>query len=129
MGNCSAFDRALILSHNALSLMFFPVGHTVCTVSLLEGKSRQKFIVKASSAFAIGFLLSAFFWVPAFFGREIYASRSRDAGSDRKSIRRAVSIYIFSVELRRERYAFQNARVSSASRGSLCAFFSLQIKR
>ena len=58
---------ALILSHNALSLMFFPLAILYALYLYWKENLGKKFIVKASSAFAIGFLLSAFFWVPAFF--------------------------------------------------------------
>ncbi len=58
---------ALILSHNALSLMFLPVvfGYMVCLIFT----SKQKFLnIKYYILTTIfGFMLSAFFWFPALF--------------------------------------------------------------
>lgn len=58
---------ALILSHNALSLMFFPLVIVYALYLYWKDKQGIGFIVHAASAFAMGFLLSAFFWIPAFF--------------------------------------------------------------
>lgn len=56
---------ALILSHNALSLMFLPI--ILGYVAFLFYCSKKKFFsfIYFSLFFALGFLLSAFFWLPA----------------------------------------------------------------
>lgn len=58
----------LILSHNALSLMFLPV---IAWYGLYllgnEARKRPDFLLGGVIAVGFGFLLSAFYWVPAFF--------------------------------------------------------------
>jgi len=59
---------ALILSHNAIALMFIPVFFFYgMYVYFFEAKSRLLFTVHSLLFTALGFSLSAFFWVPAFF--------------------------------------------------------------
>ncbi len=58
----------LILSHNALSLMFLSIiGLYALVVSKYEAKNPSRFIVTIGFAFLSGLLLSAFYWVPGFF--------------------------------------------------------------
>lgn len=59
---------ALILSHNALSLLFLSVLFVYALYLLrYEAKSARLFVISAASGVVFGFMLSAFFWVPAFF--------------------------------------------------------------
>lgn len=59
---------ALVLSHNAVSLMFLPL---IVLYGLylyfFEVTYKKCFIVQSVYAILLGFALSAFFWVPAFF--------------------------------------------------------------
>lgn len=58
----------LILSHNAISLMVLPlIGLYAVYLYFFEAKKRLRFIVHSLWYLAVGFLLSAFFWMPAFF--------------------------------------------------------------
>lgn len=58
----------LILSHNAISLMVLPL---IIPYGLylyfFEAKKRLRFLVHSSWFVVLGFMLSAFFWMPAFF--------------------------------------------------------------
>ena len=57
-----------ILSHNAISLMFLPViGFYVLYLYYFEAKKSFSFLLTIFYFFLLGFGLSAFFWVPAFF--------------------------------------------------------------
>ena len=57
---------SLILSHNALSLMFLPlIALYVLYLAAYEVKNKAKFIVVAAVSVGWGFALSAFFWIPA----------------------------------------------------------------
>lgn len=59
---------ALILSHNAVALMFLPVFALYALYILIfEIKNKRSFIVHCSLSIVLGFFLSAFFWIPAFF--------------------------------------------------------------
>jgi uncharacterized membrane protein len=59
---------ALILSHNAITLMFLPIiGLYSLYILIFEAKKRWMFTVYCLLSIALGFALSAFFWVPAFF--------------------------------------------------------------
>ncbi len=68
-GNILALGMAgLILSHNAVSLMFLPV--ILLYVSYLlffETKDKKNFLLHVIFYMVLGFMLSAFFWMPAFF--------------------------------------------------------------
>lgn len=58
---------ALILAHNAISLMFLPlITLYVFYLWLYETKKSIRFMTIAISALTLGFCLSAFFWIPAF---------------------------------------------------------------
>lgn len=57
----------LILSHNALSLMFLPMIALYFIYELRFSKQRKIFSILTVTGLAFGFLLSAFFWIPAFF--------------------------------------------------------------
>lgn len=58
---------ALILSHNAISLMFVPV-ILVYSIFLLLQSNKKKFLTLLFALLAaLGFGLSSFFWIPAFF--------------------------------------------------------------
>ncbi len=66
----SLSSAGLILSHNAISLMFFPLVVLYLlhlTVFAVSRKERRIFFLRGIGAIGLGFLLSAFFWVPAFF--------------------------------------------------------------
>lgn len=58
----------LILSHNALAIMFLPVAF-LYAVYLLLYVSRDRVVFAADAVLGVGFgfFLSAFFWIPAFF--------------------------------------------------------------
>ncbi len=59
---------ALILSHNAIAIMFFPV--IVAYMVYLwayEVKQKEVFVLSCATALVFGFSLSAFFWIPAYF--------------------------------------------------------------
>lgn len=59
---------AFILSHNAISLMFFPfIGLYVLYLFIFETNKSLYFILHTSYFILLGFGLSAFFWVPAYF--------------------------------------------------------------
>jgi len=55
----------LILSHNAISLMFFPIFLSYFLIQLVEHRNKILFI-KQIISILFGFGLSSFFWVPAF---------------------------------------------------------------
>ncbi len=58
----------LLLSHNALSLVFFPIIFLyMFYLFFFETKHRFRFLCLTSYILFLGFLLSAFFWFPAFF--------------------------------------------------------------
>lgn len=58
----------LILSHNAVSLMVLPmIALYGAYLSFFEAKNRMRFLLFAAYWVLTGFLLTAFFWVPAFF--------------------------------------------------------------
>lgn len=58
----------LLLSHNALSLMFLPLVFLYgLYLFFFESKNRFHFLYLTSYVFFLGFLISAFFWAPAFF--------------------------------------------------------------
>ncbi|MBI3576800.1 hypothetical protein HY086_02040 [Candidatus Gottesmanbacteria bacterium] len=58
----------LLLSHNALSLIFLPLIFLyVLYLFLFETKDKARFIVQSLWFMTLGFLVSAFFWAPAFF--------------------------------------------------------------
>lgn len=57
---------ALILSHNAISLMFLPViGLYGLYLLIFESKKKSVFIAYCFLSIMLGFALSAFFWMPA----------------------------------------------------------------
>lgn len=55
----------LILSHNAISLMLLPFIFAYILYLFYQGKN-IKFFLRAVSSIMLGFVISAFFWVPAF---------------------------------------------------------------
>lgn len=58
----------LILSHNALSLMFLPVIFFYALyLAAHEAPQRLRYLLTVILCVGIGFLLSAFYWVPGFF--------------------------------------------------------------
>lgn len=58
----------LILSHNALSLMFLPIiGLYGVYIFFTEAKKNSLFIAYCLLSMFFGFTLSAFFWIPAYF--------------------------------------------------------------
>ena len=57
---------ALILSHNALALMFLPViGLYGLYLFIAETKNKWRYVLSGIAVLIGGFVLSAFFWVPA----------------------------------------------------------------
>ncbi len=57
----------LILSHNAISLMFTPFIIIYGLFLIYLSKNRKSLIINLSSLIILGFALSMFFWVPALF--------------------------------------------------------------
>lgn len=57
----------LILSHNAISLMFLPLVFAYALYLFWEVKEKKYFILNALYLILFSFSLSAFFWFPAFF--------------------------------------------------------------
>ena len=59
---------ALILSHNAIAIMFLPIIVLYGLYLLIcEEKNKMSFIIHYSLFIILGFALSAFFWIPAYF--------------------------------------------------------------
>lgn len=58
---------ALILAHNAVSIIFLPVIFFYLLYLFLINRFRKYFILNILLLILTGFMLSAFFWVPAFF--------------------------------------------------------------
>lgn len=57
----------LLLSHNAVSLMMLPIIVVfVVYVLVFEAKRKREFVMRSLSGLLLGFVLSAFFWLPAF---------------------------------------------------------------
>ncbi len=64
----SLATAALILSHNAVSLMFLPIiGLYVLYLFHFQSSRNFKFLLLTVYYLLLGFALSAFFWLPAFF--------------------------------------------------------------
>lgn len=57
----------LILSHNALSLMFLPPIFAYFLFLLWQNKNKKLYALNSVVSYAFGFGLSAFFWLPSFF--------------------------------------------------------------
>lgn len=58
----------LLLSHNAVSIMFMPiVAAYILFLYLYESRRSGSFILRALVAVGFGFGLASFFWIPAFF--------------------------------------------------------------
>lgn len=58
----------LILSHNAVSLMFFPIILLyLIYLAVFETNNKSFFVLLSLFSIILGFLLSAFFWIPALF--------------------------------------------------------------
>lgn len=55
----------LILSHNAISLMFMPFFLIYAFLLFLNSKNKREIVKGFLCIFSFGFLLSAFFWLPA----------------------------------------------------------------
>jgi len=65
---CSGLLLAgLILTHNAISLMFIPLIILYGIYLFWQSEKKVKFIIYYLIFIIFGFLLSAFFWIPAFF--------------------------------------------------------------
>lgn len=56
----------LILSHNAMSLMFLPIIFLYSVYLYFQSKQKE-YVKNISTVFLLGFSLSAFFWIPGFF--------------------------------------------------------------
>lgn len=56
-----------ILSHNAITLMFLPLIFLYGFYLLFQSSSKKYFILNALCLILLGFGLSSFFWIPAFF--------------------------------------------------------------
>lgn len=62
-----AFSFAgLILSHNAITLMFLPLILIYIFYLILQCSNKKYFILSSFTLMLLGFGLSAFFWIPAF---------------------------------------------------------------
>lgn len=57
----------LILSHNAISLMFVPIIFIYIIYLAWQTKNKRFFLLNITLIISLGFGISAFFWVPAFF--------------------------------------------------------------
>lgn len=57
----------LLLSHNAISIMFLPVLIAYATFLYFQTKKRKPFFQMAIFLLLFGFALASFFWIPAFF--------------------------------------------------------------
>ncbi len=66
----------LILSHNAVSLMFIPIIFLYALYLLWQSKRRQLLVISYGLLVVLGFGLAAFFWIPAFFEGQ-YTLRDR----------------------------------------------------
>ncbi len=66
----------LILSHNAVSLMFIPIIFLYALYLLWQSKRRQLLVISYGLLVILGFGLAAFFWIPAFFEGQ-YTLRDR----------------------------------------------------
>lgn len=55
----------LILSHNAISLMFLPIIILYSVYLYFQTKIKKKFLISVGIIIFFGFSLSAFFWIPA----------------------------------------------------------------
>ncbi|MSU26102.1 MAG: hypothetical protein EXS44_02455 [Candidatus Levybacteria bacterium] len=56
-----------IIAHNAISIMFLPIEFIYFIYLLWNLKNKRAFIISASLIFILGFGLTSFFWIPAFF--------------------------------------------------------------
>lgn len=56
----------LILSHNAITLMFLPLIFIYIFYLIFQGSNKKYFILSSFILILLGFGLSAFFWMPAF---------------------------------------------------------------
>lgn len=56
-----------ILSHNAITLMFLPIIFLYILYLVYQSKSRIYFMINTLCLILVGFGLSSFFWIPAFF--------------------------------------------------------------
>lgn len=63
---CTLSLSGLILSHNAMSLMFIPIVFLYSLFFLVHSEFKMKFFLCCVFVFLIGFALSSFFWMPAF---------------------------------------------------------------
>jgi hypothetical protein len=57
----------LVLAHNAIALMFLPIIFAYAIYLFFQCADRKHFVFNVLSLIIIGFGLSAFFWIPAFF--------------------------------------------------------------
>ncbi len=57
----------LILSHNAITLMFLPLFFLYFTYLFYQSRIKKYFMFSTSCLMLLGFGLSSFFWIPAFF--------------------------------------------------------------
>lgn len=58
---------ALILSHNAIAIMFLPVIGAYFLYLFFQSREQVRFAATSLYFFVLGFGISAFFWMPAFF--------------------------------------------------------------
>ena len=59
---------SLILSHNAIAIMFLPIiGLYWIYLFFIQSKKSMLFVISSVYFFLLGFGISAFFWMPAFF--------------------------------------------------------------
>lgn len=56
----------LILSHNAITIMFLPLIFIYIFYLIFQGSNRKYFMISSFILILLGFGLSAFFWMPAF---------------------------------------------------------------
>ena len=65
IGGAMSF-ACLVLSHNAITLMFLPLIFLYVVYLFFQASSKKFFILNSLFLILIGFGLSAFFWIPAF---------------------------------------------------------------
>jgi uncharacterized membrane protein len=64
---CAASLAGLVISHNAITIMFAPIILCYLLILVLSNKNRKELAVRLFAALVLGVGLSAFFLIPAFF--------------------------------------------------------------
>lgn len=64
---CALSVAGLVVSHNAITIMFAPIVLCYLLILILSSKNKKKLFVRLFAALILGVGLSAFFLIPAFF--------------------------------------------------------------